>query len=135
MTLTRHGRCLCGAIRYTIRANPKALVICHCTHCQRQAGSLFSANLLVDKADFVLQGQVRSYEDTGDSGQPVLRHFCPTCGSPIHTLAASRPEFVIVKAGTLDEPLAMTPDLEVYTATAAPWLPALAPHRFAQART
>ena len=33
------GGCQCGAVRYTINREPKQLIICHCTQCQRRYGA------------------------------------------------------------------------------------------------
>jgi hypothetical protein len=52
----RKGGCLCGAVRYVLKGEPRATAICHCTHCQRQSGSLFSFNLVVREADYEQSG-------------------------------------------------------------------------------
>ncbi|MGA0841157.1 MAG: GFA family protein [Pseudomonadales bacterium] len=49
---SRTGGCLCGAIRYELKQDPSIAAICHCTHCQRQSGGLFSTNLMVGEADY-----------------------------------------------------------------------------------
>ena len=79
----RQGGCLCGAVRYTLKSEPRAIAICHCTHCQKQSGSLFSFNLVMRQADYEQSGETAIYQDGGDSGQPVYRHFCRNCGSPL----------------------------------------------------
>jgi len=43
----RNGGCLCGAVRYVLRGDLQAVAICHCTHCQRQSGSILSFNVVV----------------------------------------------------------------------------------------
>ena len=98
----RKGGCLCGAVRYVLKGEPGAIAICHCTHCQRQSGSLFSFNPVIREADYEQSGETMVYVDKGDSGQPVYRHFCGGCGSPILPTIASAPGMVVVKAGTLD---------------------------------
>jgi hypothetical protein len=64
------------------------------------------------------------FRDVGESGQPLERHFCPDCGSPIVSVAASFPGLTIIKAGTLDEPERWTPTEEAYCGSAMPWLEA-----------
>jgi len=130
----REGGCLCGAVRYRVKQEPQAVVICHCTHCQKASGSAFSVNLLVKEADYEQRGETRFLLDTGDSGLPSYRHFCGHCGSPIMTRAENLPGLCLVKAGTLDQPEGIGPQLEIYTDHAAAWLePVAGATRFAQA--
>lgn len=128
----REGGCLCGAVRYVLKSEPTMTAVCHCTHCQRQSGSVFSTNLVVPEGDYVQQGKTNVYQDKGDSGQPVYRHFCGNCGSPIISKVAVMPGMVFVKAGTLDDFSGLTPAIEVYADHAAKWLVPVA-QRFGQA--
>jgi hypothetical protein len=118
----RQGGCLCGAVRYTIKSEPAVTAVCHCTHCQRQSGSVFSTNLIVPEGDFVQVGETKAYSDKGDSGMPVYRHFCAACGSPIYTKLDAMPGVLAVKAGTLDDVSSVQPAVEIYTDHAAGWV-------------
>jgi hypothetical protein len=118
----RKGGCLCGAVRYVLKSEPRAISLCHCTHCQKQSGSLFSFNLVMKEADYEQHGETMVYVDHGDSGQPVYRHFCGSCGSPILAKIAGAPGKVVVKAGTLDNIDGLQPKIEIYTDHAAKWL-------------
>jgi hypothetical protein len=129
----RKGSCLCGAVRYALKSEPRAIAICHCTHCQRQSGSLFSFNLVIREADYEQSGETKVYVDKGDSGQPVYRHFCGSCGSAIFAKTALAPGKVVVKGGTLDNMEGLRPQTEVYTDHAVKWLaPITGAARFAQ---
>lgn len=118
----RSGGCLCGAVRYVLKGEPRAIAICHCTHCQKQSGSLFSFNLVVRETDYAQSGETMVYVDSGDSGQPVLRHFCGNCGSPVLAKIAAAPGKVVVKGGTLDSMEGLRPKAEIYTDHAVGWL-------------
>jgi hypothetical protein len=73
------------------------------------------------------------YVDKGDSGQPVYRHFCGRCGSPILATIAAAPGKVVVKAGTLDRLEGLRPQTEIYTDHAVKWLaPVAGAARFAR---
>jgi hypothetical protein len=98
----RKGGCLCGAVRYVLKGEPRSVALCHCTHCQRQSGSLFSFNLVLRESDYEQSGETMIYVDGGDSGHPVYRRFCGRCGSPISVKTALMPGKVVLKAGTLD---------------------------------
>ncbi|WP_454689801.1 GFA family protein [Achromobacter aloeverae] len=130
----REGGCLCGTVRYKVKDEPQAVVICHCTHCRRASGSAFSVNLLVKEGDYEQTGETKFLVDTGDSGQPSYRHFCGNCGSPIMTKATNLLGMVLVKAGTLDEQDGLQPRVEIYTEHAMKWhVPVAGAVRFPQA--
>lgn len=117
------GGCNCGAVRYQINREPAMVAICHCTNCRRQSGSAFSVNLIVPAAAMELSGALTTYTDHDtESGQPVLRQFCATCGSPICSLSSASPNIAIIKAGTADDPARFTPAIHVWTSTALPWV-------------
>jgi hypothetical protein len=130
----RKGGCLCGAVRYVIRGNAGTVGICHCAHCQKAGGGLFSCNLFVDEVDYEQQGETIIYEDKGESGQPLYRHFCRNCGSPVMTKVVMLPGQVLVKVGTLDNKEDVRPpQTEIYTDRAVEWLaPFPGAIRFAQ---
>ncbi|WP_411860457.1 GFA family protein [Halioxenophilus sp. WMMB6] len=70
-------------------------------------------------------GVTRIYQDVGDSGQPVERHFCSQCGSPILSKITALPEMVFIKAGTLNHTDTLSPEIEVYCSSAMDFVPHL----------
>ena len=87
----RTGGCLCGAVRYEIEGEPQMTAVCHCTHCQRQSGGVFSTNLVLQEGAYSQTGETRVFADKGDSGQGVFRHLVErprTCPRPHVTLAS-----------------------------------------------
>jgi hypothetical protein len=127
------GGCLCGAVRYEVKAEPVFTAVCHCTHCQKQAGTAFTTVVAVPAAALSLTGALKTYHDTGDSGRAVERRFCPDCGSPIVTELAAIPNLVLIKAGTLDDASWVRPGMEVYCDRAQPWAQVAGEHpRFAR---
>ena len=123
MALT--GGCLCGAVRYTLTADPLFVGICHCTNCQKQSGAAFSVNVGLKAEAMALTGELKTFVDHGDSGRKVLRRFCPECGSPVLTEAEAYPGIRIIKAGTLDDPGQVRPGRQIFCASKHPWMPIL----------
>ncbi len=116
------GGCLCGDVRYLCTTEPVVVALCHCTHCQRQSGSAFSVNVGVPKGSLQLvSGSTQVYPDIGHSGQPVYRHFCGRCGSPIFSDVVSRPGLDWLKAGTLDDSTGIHPTLSLWCDSAQDW--------------
>ncbi len=119
------GRCLCGGVTYRVEAAPIAQAVCHCTECQRQTSSPFSVIVGFPKSAFSVSGDtLASFETTAeDSGGKTERNFCSACGSPLFSLSPAVPDFVFIKAGSLDDSSWLTPELEVWTRSAQPWSP------------
>lgn len=120
--MTQHGGCLCGQVRYRIEAEPMLTAICHCKHCQKQSGSAFSVNLLVPKDRTHFEGTLKRYADRGEENRLVTRGFCPECGSAIASELEMMPGALAIKAGTLDDPSALTPNLHLWCEHRQPWV-------------
>lgn len=123
------GGCLCGSVRYHLEGDPLLVGICHCRHCQKQSGAPFSVVAGVAAQALSLQGETRTFHDTGDSGSTVERIFCPACGSPLVSRIEAVPGLVFLKTGTLDDPSGIAPTFEVYCDRRWPFLPDLAPEQ------
>src|SRR5258708_5652311 len=108
------GGCLCGKIRYSAEADPVFTAVCHCKNCQKQAGTSFSVIVAVPAPTLSVTGPLKTFDDTGDSGKPVHRRFCPDCGSPITTDVDAMPALTFIKAGTLDDTSLLKPTMEIY---------------------
>lgn len=122
-TLPITGSCLCGAISYSIDAEPMAMAVCHCRNCQKQAGSALSVIAVFPRDSLSLEGTPKVYEDQGTSGQAVYRNFCPDCGSPVltDTPGAKGADIIFIKAGTLDDVSILKPSTHYWTKSAQPW--------------
>jgi hypothetical protein len=66
--------------------------------------------------------EVKAYDDAGDSGRYVLRQFCPNCGSSLMADVDAMPGVKVVLAGSLDEPAVFKPTMEIFCASAQPWM-------------
>src|SRR5215470_8704294 len=98
-----NGGCLCGAVRYTSNSAPEFIGVCHCRDCQKYTGSAFGIMVGLPKTALQIRGVVKTFSKLADSGKPILRHFCPECGSSIAVEPSRRPGTIILNAGTLDD--------------------------------
>jgi len=122
MTTPLTGGCLCGAVRYTVSAPIAAWRACHCTHCQKASGTGMSVNAVIPAAGFALtQGSPKRFEARADSGRILYRYFCGDCGSPLYSHRQTSPERLVLRAGSLDQPPAVTIASNIWTASARPW--------------
>lgn len=120
--MTQTGGCLCGEIRYTLNADPLLCVTCHCKNCQRQAGTALSVIVGVPEDAVEVTGEIKTYNDIGDSGATVRRQFCGNCGSPVFTRVEQPPGMMFIKAGTLDDTSGLKPAFHCYTKSKQDWI-------------
>ncbi len=126
------GGCACGAVRYEIDAAPIFVNNCHCTLCQRQTGSTSVVNMFVE-GDRLHQRSgetTRHVVKTGSGGDHVIVR-CAGCGTALWSFYPRMGELGAgVRAGTLDDPGAVTPDAAIFVADRMPWvtLPEGIPH-------
>jgi hypothetical protein len=117
------GGCACGAVRYRLESAPMFVHCCHCLDCQRQTGSAFVLNALIETDRItLLSGEPKSYAMPTDSGRPHDIYRCPDCGTAVWSDYGGRPGLRFVRVGTLDDPSALRPDVHIFTRTKQPWL-------------
>jgi hypothetical protein len=116
------GGCACGAVRYRLTSDPMFVHCCHCLNCQRQTGSAFVINLLIE-ADRVelLASEPQPVDVPRDDGSKQRIFRCPDCEVAVFS-EYGRPEVRFVRGGTLDEPSSVTPDVHIFTKSKVPWV-------------
>lgn len=95
---------------------------CHCLNCQRQTGSAFVINLLIeaDRVD-VTSGEPQRVELRRDDGSVQTVYRCPDCQVAVFS-DYGRAEVLFVRGGTLDDPSSVAPDVHIFTRSKLPWL-------------
>jgi len=125
------GGCTCRAVRYRMTSRPLFVHCCHCRWCQRETGSAFALNALIE-ADRVelLQGEVEVIATPSNSGKGQQISRCSKCRIALWSNYAGAGDALrFVRVGTLDEPDRFPPDIHIFTASKQPWvlLPASTP--------
>jgi hypothetical protein len=116
------GGCSCGSVRYRLTSDPLFVHCCHCLSCQRQTGSAFVINVLIEADRVVVTtGEPQSVVVPRDNGstQEILR--CPSCEVALYS-HYTYPAVAFVRAGTLDEPASVSPDVHIFTRSKLPWV-------------
>jgi hypothetical protein len=123
MTDRLEGGCFCGLVRYRLEAPPMFVHCCHCKDCQRQTGSAFALNALIetDRITIVSGAAVPTAMGT-DSGRPHSIFRCPSCQTALWSEYGGIEKLRFVRVGTLDDPTALTPDVHIYTRSKQPWV-------------
>jgi len=122
MRTQAEGGCACGTIRYRLSSEPLFVHCCHCLNCQRQTGSAFVINLLIETERVeILAGKPRPVDVPRDHGSAQRIFRCPRCQVAVFS-EYSRPGVWFVRGGTLDDPAGVTPDVHIYTRSKVGWV-------------
>ena len=123
MTRVLEGGCACGWVRYRLGSEPMFVHCCHCLDCQRQTGSAFVLNALIETDRVaLLSGVPVALAVPTDSGRPHEIFRCPTCHTALWSDYGRRGVLRFVRVGTLDDPSALQPDVHIYTRSKLPWI-------------
>ena len=118
------GGCTCRLVRYRMATKPLFVNCCHCRWCQRETGTAFALNAMIE-ADRValLQGDVEVVDTPSNSGAGQKISRCPRCRIAVWSHYAGAGDAVrFVRVGTLDEPDRLPPDIHIFTASKQPWV-------------
>lgn len=118
------GGCTCRSVRYRMLTKPMFVHCCHCTWCQRETGTAFALNAMIE-ADRIelLQGDVEVVNTPTNSGKGQKISRCPKCRIALWSNYSGAGDAVrFVRVGTLDEPGRFPPDIHIFTSTKQPWV-------------
>lgn len=117
-----HGRCVCGALTYTLaegqRSPPYA---CHCTDCQTRTGSAFSEHMIISEADVSIAGSIEEHVQLRENGSKTTHIGCATCGTIILSKSDARLGSATLRCGTLEVRSLVEPRAHFWTRSKQPW--------------
>lgn len=117
------GGCTCGAVRYRMAEAPMFVNCCHCSWCQRETGSAFALNAIIEMDRLEVTGAVEmvTLPSASGKGQEVAR--CPACKVALYSHYAGAGRLAaFVRVGTLDDPASCPPQVHIFTSTKLPWV-------------
>jgi len=121
---TFEGGCTCRQIRYRVTSKPMYVHCCHCRWCQRETGTAFALNAMIEADRVELTAGAPELVNTPSAsgkGQKIWR--CPTCKIAVWSNYGGAGDKVrFVRVGTLDDPDAMPPDIHIFTMSKQPWV-------------
>jgi len=122
MAVSLEGGCACGSVRYRLTDEPLFVHCCHCLNCQRQTGSAFVINVLIetDRVE-VVSGEPWIVDVPRDDGSAQQIYRCPDCQVAVYS-QYTWPQLRFVRAGTLDDPSSVSPDVHIFTRSKLPWV-------------
>ncbi|WP_334188998.1 GFA family protein [Noviherbaspirillum sp.] len=116
------GGCACGAIRYACSEPPLGMFNCHCRDCQRAGGGPFSPLMAMAASTVRIDGTPAFYTAQASGGNHGTCGFCAVCGTQLFARNPDRPDVLMIKAASLNEPAAFKPVADIWTVNALPWV-------------
>jgi hypothetical protein len=118
------GKCACGEVHYTLSCKPMFVHCCHCSCCQRETGSAFVLNALIESDKLTIdKGVVESIKTPSNSGfgQVIVR--CPSCKVALWShYGAGKDKVAFLRVGTLDKPNKCPPNIHIFTSNKQSWV-------------
>ena len=109
------GGCYCGSLRYEANGDVEASIQCHCRECQYITGGNPNVIMIMPLSGFEFVKGIPKTFKRKDIGKAVTRLFCENCGTGIGTKNPNRPNSIILKVGTFDDPSIFKPDIAIFT--------------------
>jgi hypothetical protein len=123
MSESFEGGCACRAVRYRMTRRPMIVHACHCSWCQRETGSAFAVNAVVETGAVVVNGEIEMVVTPSASGKGQKVARCPQCKVALWShYSGAGPGMRFVRVGTLDDASRFPPDIHIFTSTKQPWV-------------
>ena len=120
---SRTASCRCGQLHARATGDPVRVSVCHCLNCKKRSGSAFAAQVRFPAEAVSIEGDSKSFDIAGDSGNVATFHFCPECGSDVYYVIKGKFDgLVAIPLGAFDDPFPFTPDYSVYESRKNIWL-------------
>ncbi len=118
------GGCTCRFVRYRMTTKPLFVHCCHCRWCQRETGTSFALNAMIEAERVqLLEGEVEVIDTPSNSGKGQKIARCPKCKVAVWSNYSGAGAAVrFMRVGTLDEPDRCPPDIHIFTSSKQPWV-------------
>lgn len=118
------GKCGCGQVTYEMASEPMIVHCCHCKECQKQTGSAYVLNAIIEADRVSCDGKVIEHTLPTPSGKGQVITRCAECGTALFSSYLVRlGKLRYIRVGTLDDPSQCPPDVQIFTSSKQPWVP------------
>jgi hypothetical protein len=124
MNFPVEGGCDCRTVRYRLHSAPLFVHCCHCRWCQRETGTAFALNAMIEADRVTLvtgEPEMVPTPSASGKGQSIAR--CRICRLALWShYSGAGTSVSFVRVGTLDEPDRFPPDIHIFTDSKQPWV-------------
>jgi hypothetical protein len=112
------GKCLCGAVRYTVEDEFRYALNCHCSNCRRATGAAFKPFAGIERNKVLVTEGADDLLVFGAASAHDAR--CVKCGSLLYSVVRGG-AFAHVTLGSLIDCPAIRPTAHIFVGSKAPW--------------
>jgi hypothetical protein len=118
------GGCHCGKVEYEADIDPGKVILCHCTDCQIMSGTAFRTVVFVPESRFnLLEGNLKTYVKTADSGNKRAMAFCAECGTHLYATSVDGEDKILgLRVGTARQRGELPPGKQYWCGSALDWV-------------
>ncbi|SHK41428.1 Uncharacterized conserved protein [Shimia gijangensis] len=118
------GSCGCGQLTYRLSSGPMIVHCCHCKECQKQTGSAYVLNAIIEADRVTWDGDATEHNLSTPSGKGQVITRCADCGTAVFCSYLVRlGKLKYIRVGTLDDPDVCWPDVQIFTSSKQRWVP------------
>lgn len=118
---THTAACQCGQLQAHCTGEAARISLCHCLACQRRTGAPFSANSRFARDAVEVEGESRTWSRKADTGNGVIHHFCPDCGTTVFWELTGFPDVIAVANGLFADSAYPQPSVCVWEESKHGW--------------
>jgi hypothetical protein len=112
------GRCLCGAVEYSVADEFRYAGNCHCSNCRRTTGSAFKPFAGIEHQKLIVAKGHDHLLVFGEEGGNDTH--CRLCGSLVYSVVREG-RYVHIAMGTLVDAPMIRPNKHIFVGSKAPW--------------
>jgi len=118
------GECGCGQLTYRLSSEPMFVHCCHCKECQKQTGSAYVLNAIIEADRLTWVGETTEHTLQTPSGKGQVITRCANCGTAVFSNYLARlGKLAYIRVGTLNDPDKYPPDVQIFTSSKQAWVP------------
>ena len=114
------GKCLCGAVSFTVEFPSNWVAHCHCSLCQKTHGAAFVTWVGLERSQVSIQNQ-DDLLSWYPSSEGAKRGFCSRCGSSLFFCSLKWPTEIHITRANFIERVDREPQVHAYYDTHVTW--------------
>jgi hypothetical protein len=121
IAINETATCACGNVTVKAVGPVISMLLCTCLDCRKSTGTGHSTVTLMGRQNVSIEGPVKGFTRTANSGSLITRNFCPECGTPLYAVTERAPALILLPTGLFDAPGWFAPRQAIFSRTHLDW--------------